>query len=65
MEIFRFKNGKTYANDKYVLENIVRVGNRIYDSKGNRYQIKVKYKLVEVAEEYVEVGNTKIYSIHR
>lgn len=65
MEISRFKNGKTYANDKYVLENIVRVGNRIYDSKGNRYQIKVKYKLIEFAEEYVEVGNTKIYSIHR
>ena len=58
MEISKFKNGKTYANDKYVLENIVRVGNRIYDSKGKRYQIKVKYKLIEV-------GNTKIYSIRR
>lgn len=65
MEIFRFKNGKTYANDKYVLENIVRVGNRIYDSKGKRYPIKVKYKLVEVAEEYIDIGNTKIYSIRR
>lgn len=65
MEISKFRNGKTYANDKYVLENIVRVGNRIYDSNGKRYQIKVKHKLIEVAEEYIEIGNTKIYSIRR
>lgn len=65
MEISKFRNGKTYANDKYVLENIVRVGNRIYDSKGKKYQIKVKHKFIEVAEEYIEIGNTKIYAIHR